>query len=114
MGRIVIVLAIIFLLVGCVGMTPAQKAVYLDMIAAGEPTCTYPNTVIAGVLSILPGGGQFYNGQVGLGIVNALFWPLSYLWSIPSAISDAGTIRKIRSVECYEARKRQEKYSDGK
>ena len=112
MRGILIALALALLLVGCVGMTAAQKATYLDMVAAGEDTCSYPTPVIAGVLSILPGGGQFYNGQVGLGILNALFWPLSYFWSIPSAISDANTIRKIRSVECYEARKREEKYKE--
>lgn len=110
--RILMILGVLLLVSGCVHMTPMEKATYLDMLAAGEPTCSYPQPVLAGVMSILPGGGQFYNGQVGLGILNALFWPISYFWSIPSAISDAATIRKIRSVEIYQQRKREEKLKE--
>ena len=34
----------------------------------------------AALLGLLPGGGSFYVGETGLGIVNLLFWPLSILW----------------------------------
>lgn len=34
----------------------------------------------ASALGILPGGGSFYVGEVGLGIVNLLMWPASILW----------------------------------
>jgi len=34
----------------------------------------------ASALGILPGGGSFYTGNTGLGIVNLLMWPLSICW----------------------------------
>jgi len=82
-------------------MTDRQRDLYQELVAKGEPIAGYPNPYVSQVLSILPGGGQFYNGQIGLGIVNFLFWPWSILWGAPSAYIDAGTIRKIRSVDAY-------------
>jgi len=35
----------------------------------------------AAVLNVLPGVGDFYNGNVGYGVVNLLFWPASILWA---------------------------------
>ena len=32
------------------------------------------------VLGFLPGGGSFYAGEPGLGVLNLLMWPLSILW----------------------------------
>lgn len=36
---------------------------------------------LAAVLNILPGIGDFYNGNVGLGVLNLLTWPLSVVWA---------------------------------
>lgn len=46
----------------------------------------------ATVLGILPGGGSFYTGNTGLGIVNLLCWPLSILWDPISGSDGAKTI----------------------
>jgi TM2 domain-containing membrane protein YozV len=97
----ILILALISISVGCAHMTPAQRDLWSDLVAKGEPVASYPNRALSGVLSILPGGGQFANGQVATGIVNVIFYPLSVLWGLPSAILDAGTLRKIRSVEAY-------------
>jgi hypothetical protein len=105
--KIVVVFALsVLLLTGCVHLTQGQMDLYREMVAAGEPVSGYPNMAVAGAMSVLPGGGQFYNGQVGLGILNVIFWPLSYLWAIPSAILDAKAIRVYRNVERYKSKKR--------
>lgn len=39
------------------------------------------NPTTAAVLNILPGIGDFYNGNTGYGIANLLAWPLSILWA---------------------------------
>lgn len=46
----------------------------------------------ASALGILPGGGSFYTGNTGLGIVNLLCWPLSILWDPVSGSDGAKTI----------------------
>jgi TM2 domain-containing membrane protein YozV len=63
-------------------------------------------------MSLLPGGGQFYNGQIGLGILNLIFWPLSYFWSIPSAILDAKSIRIYRNAERWRRKKEKKMLDD--
>lgn len=112
MKKLVILLALFSIAGGCASMTPGQRELYLEACAEGESIASYPNTALAGILSILPGGGQFYNGQVALGLVNLLLWPLSYLWAIPSAIIDAGTIRKVRTAEAYLMEKRMRERRD--
>jgi len=97
----ILILAVGLILAGCAHMTPAQRDLWDELVAKGEPIAGYPVPALSGVLSVLPGGGQFANGQIGLGIVNLIFWPFSTLWGLPSAILDAGTLRKMRSVEAY-------------
>ena len=89
---------------GCVHVSDADRAFYDQMIAAGERPCTWPAPWVAGFMSILPGGGQFYNAQFYQGQVNFLLWPLSYFWAIPTAISNAGRINIKRSVAYWRAR----------
>ncbi len=107
MNKAIVCFALLVLLLssGCVHLTQGQRDLYMQMLASGEPVSGYPNMALAGVFSVLPGGGQFYNGQIGLGILNLIFWPLSYLWAIPSAILDAKAIRVYRNVERYKTRK---------
>lgn len=38
------------------------------------------NAGAAAALGLLPGGGSFYTGNIGPGVINLLFWPLSILW----------------------------------
>lgn len=46
----------------------------------------------ASALGLLPGGGSFYTGNTGLGIVNLLLWPTSILWDPVSGSDGAKTI----------------------
>ena len=94
---------------GCViypRWTPELREAQNEMIAKGESMAYYPSPAIAGVLSILPGGGNFYNGQIGIGIVNTLLWPLSIVWGIPTSVSSASNIRAYRSAQASLYKKR--------
>lgn len=48
-------------------------------------------------LNFLPGIGDFYNGNVGLGIVNLLTWPLSILWAPVGGASGANEVNYYSS-----------------
>lgn len=47
------------------------------------------NPTTAAVLNVLPGIGDFYNGNIGYGIGNLLLWPLSILWAPVGGASGA-------------------------
>jgi len=47
------------------------------------------NEGLAAGLNVLPGIGDFYNGNIGLGVVNLLFWPASVLWAPVGGASGA-------------------------
>lgn len=58
----------------------------------------YKNPGIALLLSLIfPGGGQFYNGHAGKGILVLLtFWLiLPYVWSLFDAYSCANRINRV-------------------
>lgn len=74
------VVALLLALMGCAsGLNSMQKAEYKAYENSGvlveevDPTS-------AALFGLLPGGGSFYVGETGLGIVNLLFWPLSIAW----------------------------------
>ena len=69
-----------------------------------------PNSIVlAGVLNVLPGFGNFYLalGQGGdgiqgvYGVVNLLFWPLSIVWGAPQAAIDANSLNKREMLYFY-------------
>ena len=66
--------------VGCSSLNHSQKREYKEWKSAGIAQETKHEGLAAG-LNVLPGIGDFYNGNFGLGIVNLLFWPASVLWA---------------------------------
>ncbi len=68
------------LLVSCSGLNTSQKREFKDWKASGLAEETKSEGLAAG-LNVLPGFGDFYNGNVGLGVVNLLTWPFSILWA---------------------------------
>lgn len=68
------------LFTGCAsGLNSVQTSEYKTWEAKGLLVKDKdPGTAAA--LGILPGGGSFYTGNIGLGIVNLLMWPASILW----------------------------------
>lgn len=51
-------------------------------------------------LGILPGVGSFYTGQIGLGIVDLLTWPLSVCWD-PAAGYQGAKVRNWEASSVY-------------
>jgi outer membrane murein-binding lipoprotein Lpp len=65
---------------GCTSLNSAQKHELAEW--EGEKLkVEHKNESLAAGLNVLPGIGDFYNGNVGLGIVNLLTWPASILWA---------------------------------
>ena len=64
----------------CSSLNHAQRREYKEWKSAGIAQEVKSEGLAAG-LNILPGFGDFYNGNVGLGVLNLLFWPVSVLWA---------------------------------
>ena len=67
------------------------------------------NPLLAGVLNILPGVGNFYlaSGNAAdsshwiYGFGNLLLWPMSVIWAVPEAVIDANNINKRDMLDYY-------------
>ncbi len=103
MKKILVLLLSILILTSCVSMSSSEKRAYkeiqkykLDKDAEKEKSIA-----AAGVLALLPGGGNFYLEQYGAGILNLLTWPFSVAWSFPQVLIDTSTINKQSIVDFY-------------
>lgn len=65
-------------LLGCV--TTRQQERDLKKWESEEVLQEETSVTAAMLLGLLPGGGSFYTGQVGFGILDLLFWPASICW----------------------------------
>ena len=55
----------------------------------------------------MPGGGSFYVGEYGAGVVNLLFWPASVLWDPVSGYQGATSINYYATKQKVEREKSQ-------
>lgn len=72
----------------CASMNTAQER-ELKEWRAKSLEVKEKNTTTAAVLNVLPGIGDFYNGNPGYGVANLLTWPLSILWAPIGGVSGA-------------------------
>jgi len=88
--QLVVISSLLFM-VGCAsGLNSMQQREYAAYENAGVLVVeTDPST--AAWMGLLPGGGSFYNGDIGLGVVNLLTWPLSIAWDPISGRNGAMT-----------------------
>jgi hypothetical protein len=89
------------ILTGCQSLAPWQQAGLQNIRRAGLPEWSPKSPAAAGVLNILPGIGDGYNGEWGAFICNFLFWPLSIVWGIPEAAVTASNINKQETWAYY-------------
>lgn len=109
-------------LTGCVSLSYQEKIELMKLQQKGIDATVSANgwdkpasPALAGFLNLFPGFGNFYLGsgdaaegtQIGYGIANLLLWPLSVVWGIPQAYSDADTINKRNLVFFYQYTKKQ-------
>jgi hypothetical protein len=108
--------ALVALSAGCASLSPSDRADLRQLeahgISVGTPKGDFrsPNSkAVAGVLNLLPGFGNFYLAagrggdapQAWFGLFNFFTWPASWLWGIPEAVIDAGTLNKRELVYYY-------------
>lgn len=68
------------------------------------------NPTTAAILNVLPGIGDFYNGNPGYGVANLLTWPLSILWAPVGGASGAREVNYYMTkanVDQFENKKKQ-------
>lgn len=65
----------------------------------------------AAAFAFLPGGGSFYTGQIGLGVLNLLLWPFSIIWDAPASATRAIKKNKLATVEMCKDKKEENKAS---
>lgn len=115
-------MALTIWLTGCVSLSYQEKIELMKLQQKGIDATVSANgwdkpasPALAGFLNLFPGFGNFYLGsgdaaegtQIGYGIANLLLWPLSVVWGIPQAYSDADTINKRNLVFFYQYTKKQ-------
>ncbi len=105
-----LLLALTLALSGCVSLDRSERRMLRELKSYGiSPTSErVKHPLLAGVLNILPGFGNFYlasgtdqSEQWSWGLVNLLIWPASVLWSVPEAAIDANTINKKETAYYY-------------
>lgn len=104
------------LLIGCTSLTFQEQQELADLQYRGITVDRAPggwqqpaSPLTAGLLNLLPGGGNFYlaSGNAGdsshwtFGFLNLLTWPISILWGVPEAAIDAGNINKRDMLNFY-------------
>ena len=95
---------------GCVSLSQGDEMKLRELRSVGIPleAVQKKNPGTAGALNLLPGFGNFYlasgtnqSSQWTYGFLNLLFWPLSIVWAIPQAATDATAINKMETVYYY-------------
>lgn len=72
----------------CTSLSYQKKEEFREWKAQGLEVEEKSQTTAA-LLNILPGIGDFYNGNPGYGIANLLLWPLSIFWAPVGGASGA-------------------------
>jgi hypothetical protein len=95
-------------LTSCASLNSQQKSELKEWQANNmEVQDKSPGTAAA--LNILPGVGDFYNGNVGLGVVNLLTWPASIIWAPVGGATGAEEVNYYStksSIDKYEKNKK--------
>lgn len=100
----------VLVLCGCVQVTPVEQIALNEIEAQGYSPTTVQEVspTAAGLLSILPGGGEFYIAASTdddrfwwYGAGNLITWPLSILWGVPQSSTDANRINRKATADLY-------------
>lgn len=116
MKKVLVLVICITLLTSCSGLNRLEQSQLRKLEAHGvtidHPVGDYEkpaSPIVAGLLNILPGIGNFYLGcgnaaeppHIVYGVLNLLWWPFSVVWAIPEAAIDANNINKRDMIYYY-------------
>ena len=96
---LVITLSNSFLLCEAYDIVDRLNEDYNTAIKAGCEDKIVKKPGLAAGLGILPGGGSFYTGNIGVGVLDLLLWPFSVLWDPFVAHGKAKERNKFATVE---------------
>ncbi len=112
----ILTLFLIVFMAGCSTLTQEEKNAIDDLrrirITVKRPVSKWKapvDTKKATILSILPGGGNFYLASTGAagkeqylyGALNLITWPFSLSWAIPTVYHEADNINKKDLIYYY-------------
>ncbi|WP_412463108.1 hypothetical protein [Halobacteriovorax sp. RT-2-6] len=97
--RVFLLLSVLSLLASCSSINSYQAREYAEWKAKGLEVKEKDET-LAAVLNILPGVGDFYNGDVPNGVINLLFWPLSVAWA-PAGGAQGAKVRNYHATKAH-------------
>lgn len=95
-------------MVSCTSLNSYQKT-ELKEWQANDLEVQQKSPGTAAGLNVLPGIGDFYNGNIGLGVLNLLSWPLSILWAPIGGSTGAEEVNYYatkKQVETFEKNKK--------
>ena len=122
MSRLLVLILLCGVCGGCVSLSRTEREQFREIRELGLPTDAerVKSPILAGVLNVLPGIGNFYlaagtdeSAQWVFGMLNLVTWPFSVLWGVPEAAIDAGTINKKETVSYYRFNPRGKAALDG-
>jgi hypothetical protein len=87
-------------------LTPKQERKFNAMETQGV-VVEEKSPAVGVMLGFLPGGGSFYIGRPGLGVVNFLSWPLSICWDPINGYN--GSRRINYEATLYDLKKKRQK-----
>jgi len=90
--------------VACESLTQSEKEVVRDLRHFQLDIETEYSRGTATALNFLPGIGNFYLDQTGLGVMNLLFWPISIVWGMPQAWVDTPVMNEKYTADYYRTR----------
>ena len=89
------------LLAGCRTLSAVEQQQYENLLAQGAEPIDAKDPAIAGLLNLLPGGGDIYNHQWDAFVVDLLLWYPSVLWAVPQGIVTARNANKLATIAYY-------------
>lgn len=106
--RLILAFALVASLAGCATPLNMGQKQELRGYQAKGLVVEEKNPGAAAALGLLPGFGSFYTGNIGPGVVNFLFWPLSILWDPVSGYDGALSINYYATKHAVEKKQKKE------
>ncbi|MBC8207287.1 MAG: hypothetical protein ISR85_05665 [Kiritimatiellales bacterium] len=109
--NILLTMTVVFSVTGCASISRSDRQMLrqIESYGLGKTDEEIKKPVMAAVLNLLPGIGNFYlatgteqGDQWIYGTCNLLLWPISPIWAVPQAAIDAGTINKLETIYYYQ------------